>query len=212
LGRPVLGTSSACWLLASGPVAMPLLMVLVRDVRDSPALHKKLSPMDLAGTDPTVKAENETLAMIYRRQVEFAVATALASKSKCRPIPTETTAHSTLTAGLSATDIVDLEHCLDVDNTVRQKRQFCNMLEMHQLCIADCLADARSSNGTHAQLTKATSDQQASSRCVTSRFTTHAQFTCCLVTDFDMVANRTQDGLVQHGDVVQQLNGASTTR
>jgi hypothetical protein len=47
--------------------------LVVQAVDDSPALHKKVSPIDLAGTDPTVKAENEMLAMIYRRQVEFAV-------------------------------------------------------------------------------------------------------------------------------------------
>jgi len=47
--------------------------LVVQAVDDSPALQKKVSPIDLAGTDPTVKAENETLAMIYRRQVEFAV-------------------------------------------------------------------------------------------------------------------------------------------
>src|SRR5207245_10697022 len=46
---------------------------VVQAIDDSPALHKKISPIDLAGTDPTVKAENETLAMLYRRQVEFAV-------------------------------------------------------------------------------------------------------------------------------------------
>jgi hypothetical protein len=47
--------------------------LVVQAVDDSPALHKKVSPIDLAGTDPTVKAENETLAMLYRRHVEFAV-------------------------------------------------------------------------------------------------------------------------------------------
>jgi hypothetical protein len=47
--------------------------LVAQAVDDSPALHKKMSPIDLAGTDPTVKAENETLAMLYRRHVEFAV-------------------------------------------------------------------------------------------------------------------------------------------
>ena len=47
--------------------------LVVQAVDGSPALHKKISPLDLAGTDPTVKDENNTLAMLYRRHVEFAV-------------------------------------------------------------------------------------------------------------------------------------------
>jgi hypothetical protein len=47
--------------------------LVAQAVDDAPALHKKMSPIDLAGTDPTVKSENETLAMLYRRHVEFAV-------------------------------------------------------------------------------------------------------------------------------------------
>ena len=47
--------------------------LVVQAVDDSPALHKKISLIDLAGTDSTVKAENDTLAMLYRRHVEFAV-------------------------------------------------------------------------------------------------------------------------------------------
>jgi len=35
--------------------------------------QKKLGRVDLANTDPTVKAENDMLAMLYRRHVEFAV-------------------------------------------------------------------------------------------------------------------------------------------
>jgi hypothetical protein len=61
--------------------------LMVQAVDDSPALHKKLSPIDLAGTDPTVKAENETLAMIYRRQVEFAVGHGVSVHVEVSPDP-----------------------------------------------------------------------------------------------------------------------------
>jgi Helicase conserved C-terminal domain len=36
-------------------------------------IHKRHTPLDLPGTDPAVKGENDLLAMIYRRNVEFAV-------------------------------------------------------------------------------------------------------------------------------------------
>ncbi len=35
--------------------------------------HKRTNRIDLSNTDPTIKAENDMLAMIYRRHVEFAV-------------------------------------------------------------------------------------------------------------------------------------------
>ncbi|MBA4190903.1 MAG: helicase [Planctomycetaceae bacterium] len=36
-------------------------------------IHKRHTVLELSGTDPTVKAENDLLAMLYRRHVEFAV-------------------------------------------------------------------------------------------------------------------------------------------
>jgi len=36
-------------------------------------IHKRHTILDLSGTDPAVKAENDLLAMLYRRHVEFAV-------------------------------------------------------------------------------------------------------------------------------------------
>lgn len=36
-------------------------------------IHKRQTILELTGTDPTAKAENDLLAMLYRRQVEFAV-------------------------------------------------------------------------------------------------------------------------------------------
>jgi hypothetical protein len=47
---------------------------LVVEAPDGAALfQKKHSQIELSGTDPIVKAENDTLAMLYRRHVEFAV-------------------------------------------------------------------------------------------------------------------------------------------
>ena len=39
----------------------------------SPVFHKRLNRIDLTGTDEAYKQENEMLAMLYRRHVEFAV-------------------------------------------------------------------------------------------------------------------------------------------
>ena len=45
----------------------------VEAIDGSAIFEKKQSRVDLAGTDPMVKAENDMLNMLYRRQVEFAV-------------------------------------------------------------------------------------------------------------------------------------------
>lgn len=42
-------------------------------VNGAAVLHKRHTILELSGTDPSVKAENELLGMLYRRQVEFAV-------------------------------------------------------------------------------------------------------------------------------------------
>jgi hypothetical protein len=45
----------------------------VEGVGGNAVFHKRQTILDLEGTDPAVKAENDLLSMIYRRQVEFAV-------------------------------------------------------------------------------------------------------------------------------------------
>lgn len=55
----------------TGWVFQPELMV--EGIGGAPVLHKRHTILELTGTDPAVKAENDLLAMLYRRHVEFAV-------------------------------------------------------------------------------------------------------------------------------------------
>jgi hypothetical protein len=47
--------------------------LMVEGVGDKPVIHKRHTILELTGTDPQAKAENDLLAMLYRRHVEFAV-------------------------------------------------------------------------------------------------------------------------------------------
>ncbi|MDY3556175.1 DISARM system helicase DrmA [Gemmata sp. JC717] len=47
--------------------------LVAEGVDGAAVLHKRHTVLELTGTDPAVKAENELLAMLYRRHVEFAV-------------------------------------------------------------------------------------------------------------------------------------------
>jgi hypothetical protein len=47
--------------------------LLAEGVDGAAVLHKRHTILELTGTDPAAKAENDLLAMLYRRQVEFAV-------------------------------------------------------------------------------------------------------------------------------------------
>jgi len=47
--------------------------LIAEGVDGAPVIHKRHTILELNGTDPTVKGENDLLAMLYRRQVEFAV-------------------------------------------------------------------------------------------------------------------------------------------
>jgi hypothetical protein len=55
----------------TGWVFQPELMA--EGVNGAAVLHKRHTILELSGTDPAVKAENDLLAMLYRRHVEFAV-------------------------------------------------------------------------------------------------------------------------------------------
>src|SRR5436190_23660927 len=46
---------------------------MAEGVGGAPVIHKRHTSLELTGTDPAVKAENDLLAMLYRRHVEFAV-------------------------------------------------------------------------------------------------------------------------------------------
>ncbi len=47
--------------------------LVAEGVDGAAVIHKRHTIMELSGTDPAVKAENDLLAMLYRRHVEFAV-------------------------------------------------------------------------------------------------------------------------------------------
>jgi hypothetical protein len=47
--------------------------LIVEGVDGAAVIHKRHTILELSGTDPAVKAENDLLAMLYRRHVEFAV-------------------------------------------------------------------------------------------------------------------------------------------
>ena len=47
--------------------------LMAEGVDGSAVIHKRHTILELSGTDPAVKAENDLLAMLYRRHVEFAV-------------------------------------------------------------------------------------------------------------------------------------------
>ena len=47
--------------------------LMVEGVDGATVIHKRQTVLSLSGIDPVVKAENDLLAMLYRRQVEFAV-------------------------------------------------------------------------------------------------------------------------------------------
>jgi Helicase conserved C-terminal domain len=47
--------------------------LMAEGVNGSAVIHKRHTILELSGTDPAVKAENDLLAMLYRRHVEFAV-------------------------------------------------------------------------------------------------------------------------------------------
>ena len=47
--------------------------LIAEGVGGEPILHKRHTILELTGTDPAVKSENDILAMLYRRHVEFAV-------------------------------------------------------------------------------------------------------------------------------------------
>lgn len=47
--------------------------LMAEGVNGAAVLHKRRTILELSGTDPAVKAENDLLAMLYRRHVEFAV-------------------------------------------------------------------------------------------------------------------------------------------
>ena len=51
-------------------------------------LHKRHTVLELTGTDPAVKAENELLGMLYRRHVEFAVGHGVGVHVDVSPDPT----------------------------------------------------------------------------------------------------------------------------
>ncbi len=55
----------------TGWIFQPELMA--EGVDGAAVLHKRHTILELSGTDPAVKAENDLLAMLYRRHVEFAV-------------------------------------------------------------------------------------------------------------------------------------------
>ena len=46
---------------------------MAEGVDGAAVIHKRHTILELSGTDPAVKAENDLLAMLYRRHVEFAV-------------------------------------------------------------------------------------------------------------------------------------------
>ena len=46
---------------------------MVEGVDGAAVIHKRHTILELTGTDPAVKAENDLLAMLYRHHVEFAV-------------------------------------------------------------------------------------------------------------------------------------------
>ena len=47
--------------------------LMAEGVDGAAVIHKRHTVLELSGTDPAVKAENDLLAMLYRRHVEFAV-------------------------------------------------------------------------------------------------------------------------------------------
>jgi WD40 repeat protein len=47
--------------------------LMAEGVDGTAVIHKRHTILELSGTDPAVKAENDLLAMLYRRHVEFAV-------------------------------------------------------------------------------------------------------------------------------------------
>ena len=47
--------------------------LMAEGVDGAAVIHKRHTILELSGTDPAVKAENDLLAMLYRRHVEFAV-------------------------------------------------------------------------------------------------------------------------------------------
>ena len=47
--------------------------LMAEGVDGAAVIHKRHTILELTGTDPAVKAENDLLAMLYRRHVEFAV-------------------------------------------------------------------------------------------------------------------------------------------
>jgi hypothetical protein len=47
--------------------------LMLEGVDGAAVIHKRHTILELSGTDPAVKAENDLLAMLYRRHVEFAV-------------------------------------------------------------------------------------------------------------------------------------------
>ncbi len=62
--------------------------LMVEGAGGAAVLHKRHTVLELTGTDPAVKAENELLGMLYRRHVEFAVGHGVGVHVDVSPDPT----------------------------------------------------------------------------------------------------------------------------
>lgn len=62
--------------------------LIAEGVDGAAIIHKRHTILDLNGTDPAVKGENDLLAMLYRRQVEFAVGHGIGVHVDVSPDPT----------------------------------------------------------------------------------------------------------------------------
>ncbi|MCY3005160.1 MAG: hypothetical protein NTV29_04175 [Planctomycetota bacterium] len=62
--------------------------LIAEGVDGAAVIHKRHTILELNGTDPAVKGENDLLAMMYRRQVEFAVGHGIGVHVDVAPDPT----------------------------------------------------------------------------------------------------------------------------
>ncbi len=61
--------------------------LMAEGVDGAAVIHKRHTVLELSGTDPTSKAENDLLAMLYRRHIEFAVGHGIAVHVDVSPNP-----------------------------------------------------------------------------------------------------------------------------
>lgn len=61
--------------------------LMAEGIDGAAVIHKRHTVLELSGTDPTSKAENDLLAMLYRRHIEFAVGHGIAVHVDVSPNP-----------------------------------------------------------------------------------------------------------------------------